>query len=104
MYGEGRRLKQMNIPLCIFIVQRKVVSIYTILSKNPSNIGFRRALTRHKWDEWLHLCSHLIFIQLSNDPDCSIQKLTTSDVFTVKSMYEDYMNGHRRSPSNQLCS
>jgi hypothetical protein len=33
-------------------------------------------------------------VQLSDEPDKFIWNLTTNEVFTVKSMYEDLMNGH----------
>jgi hypothetical protein len=35
-------------------------------------------------------------VNLSSEPDKFVWKLTDSGVFSVKSMYIDYMNGHTR--------
>jgi hypothetical protein len=49
-----------------------------------------------KWNDWLHLCQRLMMAQLSDNPDKFVWKLTTSHIFTVKSMYLDLINGHTR--------
>ena len=49
-----------------------------------------------KWTAWLLLVERLMSITLSNDTNVLRWKLTTSDVFSVKSMYENFMNGHTR--------
>ena len=35
-----------------------------------------------------------MMVNLNDEPDCFMWKLTTSGLFTVKSMYEDLMNDH----------
>ena len=62
----------------------------------PLNLGFRRALTRDKWDAWSHLCHRLMNVHLGDTPVMFVWRLTSSGVFTVKSMYEDLMNEHAR--------
>jgi hypothetical protein len=71
-------------PSLYNIVQHKQVTVASILGQNPPNITFRRILTRNKWDRWLHLVNRLM----------AVNRLTRAVVFTVKSMYLDYMNGH----------
>jgi hypothetical protein len=65
-----------------------------VMSHNPLNIEFRRSLTEKKWASWLHIVRRLMDIQLSGDQDSFVWNLTPSGVFSVKSMYLDYMNGH----------
>ena len=67
-----------------------------VLAHNPLNIGFRRALTGRKWTDWLHLCQRLMMVQLSNNPDKFIWNLTTSGIFSVKSMYLNMMDDDTR--------
>jgi hypothetical protein len=68
--------------------------VATVLAKIPLNITFRRTLNDYKWNQWLHLCQCLMGVELSNDLDKFIWKLTESGVFMVKSMYIDLMQGH----------
>ena len=81
-------------PSLYNFVQRKDVSVHDVLSQAPLNLGFRRALTGNNWNHWLHLCQRLMTIQLSDEPDKLVWKLTESGIFTMKSMYVDLMNGH----------
>jgi hypothetical protein len=67
-----------------------------VLSHNPLNIAFRRNVTSHKWNRWLHLVSRLMEVQLTPDQDSFKWNLTTSGVFSVKSMYLDFLNGHTK--------
>jgi hypothetical protein len=69
------------------IVRRKEVSVADVMSCNPLNIVFRRALTENKWTSWLHLVRRLMDIQLTNDQHSFVWNLTPSGVFSVKSMY-----------------
>ena len=79
------------------IAQQKNVLVHDVFSGAPPiNITFRRALIGDRWDSWSHLCLRLMDINLNDDPDVFTWKLTTNGVFTVKSMYEDLMNGHTR--------
>ena len=56
----------------------------------------RRALVGNKWDMWSHLCHRLMEVTLTEVPDLFKWNLTQTGQFTVKSMYEDLMNGHTR--------
>jgi hypothetical protein len=84
----------MQYPSLYGIVQRKQVTVATVLGPNSLNIAFRRNLTGDKWTQWLNLVSRLMEVQLSSDQDFFRWNLTTSGVFSVKSMYLDFMNGH----------
>ena len=59
-------------------------------------MSFRRVLIGDRWDSWCHLCLRLMNVNLNEDPDMFVWRATTNGVFTVKSMYEDLMNGHTR--------
>jgi hypothetical protein len=63
-----------------------------VLSHNPLSIYFRRTSWEDKLDAWFHLVQWLMHEILSNENDKFVWKLTTSENFTVKSMYADFMN------------
>jgi hypothetical protein len=84
-------------PALYNIVQHKNVLVSTVLAAEPINISFGRGFNDNKWIQWLHLCQRLININLTSEPDRFIWKLTDSGVFSVKSMYLDWMNGHATS-------
>ena len=42
-------------PVLYYIVRRKHVTVFDVLSHYPLNIGFHRNLVGDKWDAWLHL-------------------------------------------------
>ena len=82
-------------PLLYNIVQHKNVSVHDVLHNAPPlSIGFRRALVGNKWDMLSHLCFRLMQVTLNNVPDFFKWSLNKNGQFTVKSMYEDLMNGH----------
>jgi hypothetical protein len=83
-------------PSLYNIVQRKNVLVENVLADAPLNIVFRRVLCDNKWNDWLHLCQRLMMVQLSDNPNKFVWKLTTSHVFIEKFMYLDLMNGHTR--------
>jgi hypothetical protein len=87
-------------PSLYNIVQRKQVTISSVLRQNPLNITFRRILTRNKWDRWLHLVNRLMAVNLTSEQDKFVSRLTSSWAFTVKYMYLDYMNGHTKYLKN----
>jgi hypothetical protein len=76
------------------IVHHKNITVENLLSSTPINIGFRRTLDGNKWDRWTNLLHRLILGQLTDHDDIFKWRLTTSDRFTVKSMYNDMLNGH----------
>jgi hypothetical protein len=79
-------------PYLYNIVQRKQVSVASVLNQNPLNISFRRSLTGHRWTMWLQLVQRLLQVQLTNEKDIFVWGLTTSGIFTVKSMYLDLLD------------
>jgi hypothetical protein len=81
-------------PSLYHIVQHKNVSVADVLAHAPLNIHFRRVLNENKWMAWLHLCRRLMTVNLGDEPDNFVWNLTTSGIFTIKSMYEDLMNDH----------
>jgi hypothetical protein len=81
-------------PALYNIVQHKNVLVSTVLATEPINISFRRGFNDSKWLQWLHLCQRLITINLTPEPDKFIWKLNDPGIFSVKSMYLDWMNEH----------
>jgi hypothetical protein len=77
-------------------VQQKNDLVANVLADAPLNIAFRRVLSGNKWNDWLYLCQRLVMVQLSDNPDKFVWKLTTSHVFIVKATYLDLMNGHTK--------
>jgi hypothetical protein len=65
-----------------------------VLANNPLNLEFRRVLSEPRWTAWLHLVQRLMFVNLNAEEDNFVWKLTTSGVFSVKSMCTVFMNGH----------
>jgi hypothetical protein len=47
-----------------------------------------------KWDTRISLVRRLMGVTPTNESDSSMWRLTTNSIFSVKSMYVDYMNGH----------
>jgi hypothetical protein len=93
--GLERRLLLINTLLYITQCNRKIF-LYTVLSQNPLNLGFRSLIVGAKWVAWLNLCKHVIMVKLTNDSDRFARSLTTSGVFRMKSMYKEIMNNHSR--------
>jgi hypothetical protein len=81
-------------PSLYNIVQCKNVTVANVLTQAPLNMGFRHVLSGNRWTSWLCLCRRLMGIQLTNESDRFLWKLTNNGVFSVKSMYEDIMNEH----------
>ena len=82
-------------PSLFNIVRNRNILVADVLSNAPPvNIEFRRALTGSKWTDWTNLIARLIPITLTTDEDKFKWNLTPSGMFSVKSMYAHYMNGH----------
>jgi hypothetical protein len=84
----------MQYPSLYGIVQRKQVTVATVLGHNSLNIAFCRNLTGDKWNQWLNLVSRFMEVHLSSAQDIFRWNLTASGEFYVKSMYLDFMNGN----------
>jgi hypothetical protein len=65
-----------------------------MFGQTPLNIAFHRNLIGNKWNQWMHLVSHLMEVQLTSDQEIFMWNLTALGVLSVKSMYLDFMNGH----------
>jgi hypothetical protein len=83
-------------PSLYTIAQTKQVSVALVLSQTPLNIGFRQALSGNRASRWIHLCSRLMYVQLTTHNDVFKWGLTKSGQYTVKSMYLDYMDDHTK--------
>jgi hypothetical protein len=83
-------------PSIYHIVHHKQVSIAHVLSHTPLNISFRQALTGNRGSRWLHLARRLMDIHLTNESGTFVWKLTRNGLFTVKSLYLDFMNDHTK--------
>ena len=81
-------------PSLYNIVHHKNLKVAHVLAQTPLNISFRRVLSGNKWTAWLSLCRKLMMVNLTDDSDRFVWKLTTTGLFTIKSMYEDLMNDH----------
>jgi hypothetical protein len=65
-----------------------------VLSNSPLNIRFRRVLRYDRWDFLLHLVEHLKSIHLSDEVDSFLWSLTAFRIFSVGSLYADFMIDH----------
>jgi hypothetical protein len=81
-------------PSLYRIVNHSNVTVSHVLNATPINIGFRRVLSESRWDRWVHLVSRLMMVQLSDSEDAFRWGLTSSGVFSVRSMYLDLLDGH----------
>jgi hypothetical protein len=76
------------------IVRRKNVLVADVLSNAPLNIEFRRTLTGNKWVLWSQLVQRLMGVTLNENLDTFVWKMTSSGLFSVKSLYAHMMNGY----------
>jgi hypothetical protein len=74
-------------PSLYSIVRRRNVLVSDVLANNPLNVEFRRILSDAKWDAWIHLVQRLLSINLNDEEDKFVWKLSDSGSFSVKSMY-----------------
>jgi hypothetical protein len=88
----GNRPLADQYPSLYSIIRNKNVTVATTLATTPLNIGFRRSLTRGRWDRWIHLVERLMHIQLNSSNDIFKWNLVESGKFSVKSMYLDMLN------------
>jgi hypothetical protein len=88
----GNRPLADQYPSLYSIVRNKNVTVAATITTTPLNIGFRRSLTGHRWDRWLHLVQRLMPIHLNSNNDVFKWNLVESGRFSVKSMYLDMLN------------
>jgi hypothetical protein len=83
-------------PNLYAIVNHKNVTVASSFTENGLNISFRRNLHGDKWLSWLDLVERLMDIQLTDEKDTFIWKLTDSGQFSVRSLYAELLNGNTR--------
>jgi hypothetical protein len=90
----GDKTLAQQYPSLYHIAQHRNVLVADVLTHVPLNIQFQRGLHGNKWMDWLNLCRRLMNVTLQDQTDSFVWNLTTTGLFTVKSMYEDLMNDH----------
>ena len=70
------------------------ISVASVLSSEPLNISFRRALVDEKLQEWLDLVAKITNFNLVEGRDHLRWNLHNDGIFTVRSMYLHEMNQH----------
>ena len=88
-------LHAMQYPNLYNIVQRKQNFVSSVMGTVPLNIQFIRSLVGERWTSWLHLVRRLMEVNLTDQPDKVIWKLTPTGFFSVKSIYMDLINTRR---------
>ena len=77
------------------IARNKNILVAEVLANaSPVNIQFRRSLVGSKWTAWLQLVQNLMTVSLIPSDDTFRWGLTSSGLFSVKSMYADCLDGH----------
>jgi hypothetical protein len=76
------------------VVTTKHVLVANVFVNVPLNIRFNRTLTEDRWDSWVSLLRKLMNVHLTDEPDSFNWNLTTTGIFSIKSMYADCLNGH----------
>ena len=83
-------------PSLYAVASNKLSSVAEVLGAVPINLPFRRTLVGQRRTDWFHLIEKLMRVTLVDEPDKFRWSLTLNGVFTVKSYYEDLLNGHTR--------
>ena len=81
-------------PSLFNIARHKNVLVADVLLHRPLNIEFRRSLTGNRWTSWLNLVERLMRVSLTDSPDVFNWNSNPSGIFSVKSLYANYLNGH----------
>ena len=81
-------------PRIYNIARRPHASLASVLSSEPLNISFRRALVDEKLQEWLDLVAKITNFNLVEGRDHFRWNLHNDGIFTVRSMYLHEMNQH----------
>ena len=71
-------------------------TVHNVLGTAPINLPFRRVLIGDNRTNWLILVERLMRVNLIKEEDRFKWTLTSNGAFTVKSYYEDLVNGHTR--------
>ena len=74
-----------------------------VLESTPISLPFRRILIGENRSIWLNLVERLMRVNLLDEPDKFQWMHTSNRIFSVKSLYEDLLNGHTRYLRIYLC-
>ena len=83
-------------PMLYNIAHRKQVLVASSFPNGILNITFRRTLIGNKWDKWLELVHRIRQVNITNEHDIFIWRLTVNGSFSVKSIYVDLLNEHTK--------
>ena len=83
-------------PSLYAIASNKHATAANVLQTVPINLPFRRVLVGDNRTFWLNLVERLMSVNLVEEEDSFKWTLTSNGNFTVKSYYEDLLNGHTR--------
>jgi hypothetical protein len=81
-------------PSLYNVARNMNATVADVMGSVPLNISFRRLLSHEKWTAWVNLLQRLMEVQLSEEPDKFVWRLTENGKFSVKSFYVDLMNDH----------
>ena len=70
-------------PSLYYVVSNKQMMVADVFASSPINLSFRRNLVGNNRELWFQLVERLMLVQLTNEPDQFIWKLTPSGVFSV---------------------
>ena len=87
---------QREYPSLYAIASNKNATVVDVMGSVPINLPFRRTLIGNHRTAWLNLVERLMRVNIIDEPDKLKWALNTNGVFTVKSYYEDLLNGHTR--------
>ena len=90
----GQRPFKDQYPRIYNIARQPHTSVASVLSSEPLNISFRRALVDEKLQEWLDLVAKITNFNLVEGRDHFRWNLHNDGIFTVRSMYLHEMNQH----------
>ena len=88
----GNQKLKNQFPNLFNIVRKKHITVAEVLSSNPLNVSFRRALVGVKLTEWYNLVASLIHINLNDGMNLFMWNLQKNGAFTVNSMYRHLVN------------
>ena len=81
-------------PNVFNIVRKKHATMVEVLSTNPLNVSFRRALVGNKLIEWHSLVWKQVHVNLNEGMDLFMWNLHKKGLITVKSMYKHLVNNN----------
>jgi hypothetical protein len=79
-------------PRLYNIARRKDITVAEVLSSNPLNISFRRALMGNNLRDWNRIVATVVDVNLNQQQDKFIWALAANGIFSVRSMYAFLIN------------